>query len=511
VAEATATETPAEVVTPEIAERPPQAEVEQRASSILEHAAAAAAQMPGVPGMEEFLALAMQAKMLCLSPACPKEIAESPYLAFHVVMVGRDLNISPTMAMQLIDVIPSGNNRPPQLSLSPQLLNGQIRRLKLGLIVKAVSTVDRCVAVAIGPFGNVDFRCKPRWPDHVDDCACRDILGEVEFTWADAQMAGLVGAECKPGEHKTVEKTRQNGSKYKTCGCNSGYISYPKRMMWWRASGFAADDYFPEAGLGLYSPEALGAVVDAEGRPIDVAAVELPPGYEEPKRGGGGDEDGEKADAEQLWAMQLTIYALPDAQRDVLKDRYQGHDKLTKMPVWRIPTASTQRLADALLRGVMASARSTGWKQAEAEAGVLATLATVVGPVLAVSMGVGPSPDAPDTPPDGPGAAAAPPDAPPPPKPSSDASAPQSGPRYDQVPDDASIDDVRGQATDGQVDEIIATIGELKAHDVDKELTRLKQHTEGKIENRRRRLAVALLREKIDQTKTSEQTPPPEA
>lgn len=254
---------------------------EQPHVTAIERAAQAAIDNPGIPGRDEFLSLAAQARILSLSAAAPKAVQNDPHLAFHVAMIGRDLGISPSAALELIDVIEGTRGKPPQLSLSPQLLNGQIRRLGLGSIVPAIKTDRICVAVVLGPNGRLDPRCKRTWPDHWRDehdptarCECRDQLGDYEFTWEDAQMAGLAGADCQPGQHT---KDCENWVRGKFC--NQGYKAYPKRMMWWRASGFAADDYFPEAGLGLYTAEELGAVVDQDGRPVDPANAELPPGY----------------------------------------------------------------------------------------------------------------------------------------------------------------------------------------------------------------------------------------
>lgn len=233
-------------------------------ATAIEAAANAALTMPGVPGRDEFLSLAMQARILCLSGAAPRAVRNNPHLAFHMAMVGRDLNISPSASLELIDVIEgkfdqATGEKQLRLSLSPQLLNGQIRRLGLGSIRPRISTPSECVAVALGP----------------DD----KEMGESTFTWEDARMAGLVGDGCEPGEHEMKDRRGKNNTMYKACGCNQGYITYPKRMLWWRAAGFAADDFFPEASLGMYAPEALGAVVDEDGRPIDPATIELPEGY----------------------------------------------------------------------------------------------------------------------------------------------------------------------------------------------------------------------------------------
>ncbi|QOR55371.1 MAG: hypothetical protein SHS37scaffold145_22 [Phage 71_18] len=257
--------------------------------SALERAADAALQLPGLPGRDEFLGLAMQARILAMSAGAPKAVRDNPHLAFHIAMIGRDLGISPSVALQMVDVI-GYNDRANtydaaydkvQLSISPELLNSQIKRLGLGSIVKVASRADQCTAVAMLPGGRVDVRCARLWPEHVEGCTCTFdlVLGEVTFTWQDAQLAGLVDSACTgPDAHTGICVNGGQGSQGKRC--HQGYRSYPQRMMWWRASGWAQSDYFPEAGVGLYSPEELGAMVDAEGRAIDPAAVELPEGYE---------------------------------------------------------------------------------------------------------------------------------------------------------------------------------------------------------------------------------------
>lgn len=165
----------------ELVERPQ----EQPHVTAIERAAQAAIDNPGIPGRDEFLSLAAQARILSLSAAAPKAVQNDPHLAFHVAMIGRDLGISPSAALELIDVIEGTRGKPPQLSLSPQLLNGQIRRLGLGSIVPAIKTDRICVAVVLGPNGRLDPRCKRTWPDHWRDehdptarCECRDQLGD---------------------------------------------------------------------------------------------------------------------------------------------------------------------------------------------------------------------------------------------------------------------------------------------------------------------------------------------
>lgn len=316
----TTTETP-EPITPEVvadageqtSRAPAVVEHQDRANALIEQAAEHAL-MPGVPGRDEFVTLAMSARILAMSGAAPPEVRNNPYVAFHVAMVGRDLGISPSASLALIDVIKGQNG--PQLSLSPQLLNGQVERLGLGHIVPAYRGVDRAVAVAVKPDGHVDARCSRSWPDHVEGCECHGIIGDSEFTWEDARMAGLVAPQCQPGSHQGT--CMQKGGSPR---CNQGYKTYPKRMLWWRASGFCADDWFPTASLGLYSPEALGAVVDDEGRPVDPSTVELPDGYQ-PKA----PEPVEMVDHDTREALRERIRALPEAARGELMAKWTERD-----------------------------------------------------------------------------------------------------------------------------------------------------------------------------------------
>lgn len=324
-----------EVITGEIVDEQPVEPDEptqaDRASAAIEAAANAALAMPGVPGRDEFLTLAMQARMLSLSAGAPKAVRENVHLAFHIVMVGRDLGISPTAAIELIDVISSGGEF--RLSLSPQLINGQVRRLGLGSIVPVIKTENRCVAVALAPAGSLDQRCRSNWPEHVGDCRCVGVLGDSEFTWRDAQIANLAGDDCQPGDHNDKCWKKESAARFK---CNQGYRTYPRRMMWWRAAGFCADDYFPEAGLGLYSPEALGAVVDEHGRPIDPATVALPEGYGELPAGSRSSSNdrpsaGDKPISAEQFAELWSMYeGLRDDTRGIVHEKWAGARPLTK-------------------------------------------------------------------------------------------------------------------------------------------------------------------------------------
>lgn len=357
---------------PSTTEPPPATQPDQNAA--LERATEDALASPGVPGRDEFLTLAQTARMLSMSPLVPKFFRGNPAACFHLAMIGRDLGISPTSAVELIDVMPDkreGNQRQEDVKtgrpmLSPELLNAQVQRLGLGSIVPLYRGIDRCVAVALAPGGSLDRTCiklgrhfyglPDDWVDFgvlapnedrvalgvayqgaveagtlpsIPTCRCDGIIGESEFTWAMAITAGLVqGAgrdygtdhvACEPGNHHPYTHTA-NSKSWVKCDCNQGYITYPERMLWWRASGFCQSDFLPQASIGLYSPEELGASVDMEGRMLDLSTVALPPGYEPGTHGEGGrgkapDATTEAATAEQLAEVSARIAAMsPEAQ-----------------------------------------------------------------------------------------------------------------------------------------------------------------------------------------------------
>lgn len=483
--------------------------------SALDRAAEAAMQMPGIPGRDEFLSLAMQARVLSMSGLTPPAIRDNPHNAFYIAMVGRDLGLSPTAAIELIDVI--GRDGKERASLSPQLMNAQIRRLGLGSVIPMIRTADRCVAGAFGP-GGPDRRCKLMWAkgvdDHVDDCEC-DMLGTTEFTWADAQTAGLVGIDCQPGAHgtKCVANAYETAARYK---CQQGWRTYPRRMLWWRAGGYAADDYFPEAGLGLYSPEELGAMVDDEGRPIDPATVSLPEGYEPAAVGagqGGGSTAGagggeEPADPDELVELQVRVRALPEAQQTSLRERWRNLNSLQHHTLWRLPQRRLQ-LVQSIVRGVETDAeKAGGWdkdaaRQAAREeigAAVAAALAFVA-PTAQVAQDE-PAGEATDE------------------QPASDGGSPgEAGqaetaeqPTLDEAAEPEDPDVVRRQRLDAAPPEVIDAVVEqlrpMKGHEIDPLLSERHASLDGDVPTRKQRLAALLVIERLDELDAADEQPP---
>jgi hypothetical protein len=248
-----------EVLTPDVIDDDDhgQAMVPAVRESALEAAARAALDEPGIPGRDEFLSLAMQARVLSMSGLAPKSLQGKPADVFMILLAGRDLGISTTAALRKIYVVDG------QPSLAPLLLNMRIRRLGIGRIVPAADNdIHKATAIALGP----------------DD---RPLGPASVFTWEDAQRAELVRSDCRADNHSEACQTAAKSSEWnkRKAACKDNYRHYPARMLWWRACGNAADDYFPEAALGTYSPDELGEVTDENGNPIDPETVALPEGY----------------------------------------------------------------------------------------------------------------------------------------------------------------------------------------------------------------------------------------
>lgn len=231
----------------------------------LERAAEMAMEQAHIPGRDEFLSLAMQARIFAYSNLVPRALQGKPNDVFLVLMTGRDLHLPVTTALRKVYVIDG------TVSVAPLLRIGAVARLGLGSVKPHPENRKRrdwAGAIVRDQFGNV--------------------IGETEFTWQDAAEAGLVRADCAPGQHTSEcianrgkDGVKQQGNRGANF-CKDNWRKNPGRMCWWRAAGFAVDDYFPEASMGLYSPDELGALTDDDGEPLDPANMELPEGFGPP-------------------------------------------------------------------------------------------------------------------------------------------------------------------------------------------------------------------------------------
>lgn len=339
-----------------------------------------------IPNRDQFLTMAATANMLSQSAAAPPALRD-PYVAFHVCMMGRALGLDPATAMNLIDAIgydkqKAAKGEPQdklQLSLSPELLVARVKMMGLGSVELLWASKTKAAAVALRPGGKVTRATK------TDGLVCiGDIieitgeLGRVEFDWDMAEEAELTDDRClwDPATDVVTHWKRPNTngrgwSNNQPNGCKCGsYKKHPGRMMGWRAMGFCVHTYFPEASLGLYSPEELGAVVDDNGRAIDPTTVELPEGYETRTPSAGGrsaaappqDQQDPAAPYVIDWLKQR-IAALPEEQRNTLKARWG--EKYTEGRLPKFIDDLTERganIAKALIAGQESIAKGTGWK-----------------------------------------------------------------------------------------------------------------------------------------------------
>jgi hypothetical protein len=138
------------------------------------------------------------------------------------IQAGRELGIPPTVAIREIYVV---NGRP---TCSAQLMMALIRAAHgAGAIRIKESSADHCT---------IEYR-EPGW----------DGVSTLTFTMADAERAGLA--------RKDIWK------------------QYPRAMLRSRAVSEVARQAFPDAILGFYTPEEMGAPVDEDGRVIVTGEV----------------------------------------------------------------------------------------------------------------------------------------------------------------------------------------------------------------------------------------------
>lgn len=156
-----------------------------------------------------------QAETLSRTEIVPREFRNRPDDIIAVSLIGREMGLSPMLAMQYIHVI---EGRP---SVKPELMNARIRaaghRIEVG-----------------------------EWTH--ESCTLKGTRSDgesmtVTFTMADAQRAGLVKAK-------------------------GNWERFPKAMLWARALSMLARALFPDVIIGAsYVPEELGAQVDEDGVP----------------------------------------------------------------------------------------------------------------------------------------------------------------------------------------------------------------------------------------------------
>jgi len=323
-----------------------EAAVEEQAEDLLPvavHQSTPPPELATIPGQDEFRAIAQMAMILAQANLVPKPLMRKPHDVFLVLLTGRDLGIPLTTALRQAYVIDG------KVTVAPALRLAKVRQMGLGRVVPhPESDLNHYGAVAVD-VNNVALG-PPIW-----------------FGWEDAQIAGLVDEDCHVREDgRSVEHNDVFVSKGKIekCGCKDNWKRYPQRMLWWRAAGYCADDYFPEAGLGIYSPDELGAVTDAEGRPIDVTHVEMPPGWEPPTP-----KEDPIVDEETVARLQRAIGTFTDDEKLKLKAMWTEREF---PPLARLPqkfVSVVEAMIVAVTRNGVKSESGQAEPAAEADSG----------------------------------------------------------------------------------------------------------------------------------------------
>lgn len=194
--------------------------------------------------MGEWRAMREQASALVQSGFLPKAV-NTPEKAIAIMQTGKELGIGPMQALRCIHIL---DGKP---VMAAELIAG----LVLGRIPNATlrvskTTNEECVVLAARPG--------------------QEATG-FRWTMQDAQRAGLGGKD--------------------------NWRKYPRAMLRNRALAEAARGIFPDATMGLYDPDELGAVTNERGeiaeqqrRPHGVSETIMTEGDREPSPANGSDE-----------------------------------------------------------------------------------------------------------------------------------------------------------------------------------------------------------------------------
>jgi hypothetical protein len=184
-------------------------------------------------GALEWQAMNDQARTLVQSGFLPKAI-NTPEKAVAVMMTGRELGLGPMQALRSITII---EGKP---ALSAELIAGLVYRRVPGAVLRVVeSEASHCIVEAARPGG-----AKPT---------------RICWTMEDAKAAGLT--------------------------MKDNWKKYPRAMLRCRAITEAARAVFPDATMGVYDPDELGAVTTVTGEVIDVEQLPRISPHGEPEDG----------------------------------------------------------------------------------------------------------------------------------------------------------------------------------------------------------------------------------
>jgi hypothetical protein len=178
------------------------------------------------PVADEWRGLCQMANIMAYSNLVPDALRRRPEDVLLVLLTGRSLGIDPTTALAQCYVVDG------KVTIAPKLRLALLHQSGKGRVVPHEVGQTFVVGKVLTPSGEV-IETRTLNMDEVPPSLTR------KKNWSD----------------------------------------YPSRMLWWRLAGWLLDDHFPEIGLGIYSPDELGAITDDEGVPISPTNVAMPDGY----------------------------------------------------------------------------------------------------------------------------------------------------------------------------------------------------------------------------------------
>ncbi len=176
-----------------------------------------------VAGNEDWGMIRSQANDLVRSGFLPKSI-NTPEKALAIMQTGRELGIGPMQALRSIHII---EGKP---TMSAELIAGLVMsRIPGSCLRVSVTNNKECVVIASRPGQDTT---------------------EFRFTIDDAKTAGLLGKH--------------------------NWKTYPRAMLRSRCVTEAARATFPDATMGIYDPDELGAITSPTGEVMSVASEMVP-------------------------------------------------------------------------------------------------------------------------------------------------------------------------------------------------------------------------------------------
>lgn len=161
-----------------------------------------------------------QAEMLVKSGFLPKAI-NTPEKALAVALKGRELGLPMMQSISSIHII---DGKP---TISAELMAALVHQRIQGAVLRCVETNDRIATYEAG---------RPN-----------DKILKMSFTWEEAQQAGVTGKD--------------------------NWKKYPAAMLRARCCSAICRIVFPDAIMGVCTPDELGAITTEEGEPVDTINI----------------------------------------------------------------------------------------------------------------------------------------------------------------------------------------------------------------------------------------------